>query len=172
MRRLIVLAITAALLCALPAASGTAGGAGPVGAAAAKKKCTSQQHRKHRRRCFRPGQGAAGEGSDSNAAGDSCPNTVSSPGRLAARESEYTIVLSRPSVNCRTVIVEQDNLGEDPHDLVLQKAGNAAPSYSFGELGPGGVAPRTLDLGRGTWTLYCSLPGHYDLGMHANLEVD
>jgi hypothetical protein len=175
MRRLLVLVLAAAL-CAVPAGAGSAGGA-PSGTAAAAKKCTKKKHRRHHRkrhrRCGRngAGDGGGGQGQD-GAQAENCPNTPSSPGRVAARESEYQILLSRPSVNCRTVIVEQDNFGEDPHDLVLQKVGNASPSYFYPELGPGGVAKQTLDLGKGTWTLYCSLPGHYDLGMHVNLQVD
>jgi hypothetical protein len=176
MRRLVVLALAVAV-CALPPAVGSAGSA-PVGSAVAAKKCSKKKrhHRKRKhRRCGRNGAGGgngSGQGDQQGAQADTCPNTPSSPGRVGAHESEYQIVLTRASVSCRTVIVEQDNLGEDPHDLVLQKVGNASPSYAFGELGPGGVATQTLDLGRGTWTLYCSLPGHYDLGMHVNLQVD
>ena len=174
MRRLAVLALAVAL-CALPASVGSAGGDPSGGAvvAKAKKKCSKKKRSgtasKKRRHCRRPGSqsgGAPGAGAKE----DPCPNTASSPGRVAARESEYQIVLSRPTLGCGTSIVEQDNLGEDPHDLVLNKQGSDATHY-FPELGPGGVAKRTLDLGRGTWTLYCSLPGHLEAGMRVNLEV-
>ena len=45
-------------------------------------------------------------------------------------------------------------------------------TFAFGELGPGLVSTRTFTLSRGTWTLFCSLPGHYEAGMHVNLIVN
>jgi hypothetical protein len=149
-------------------------GAAPSNAAAApvahtaKKKCGKHRHHgKRRHRCHR--KGTAGTGSSDTWP---APCNTGLPGRLGAHESEYAIVLTRPSVACGPVIVEQDNFGEDPHDLQLQKAGAPAPLFSYPELAPGGVAKQTLTLGRGTWTLYCSLPGHYEAGMHVNLTVD
>ena len=81
-------------------------------------------------------------------------------------------MLSRPSVACGRVTVQQVNNGEDPHDLQLWRAGDPGPAFAFGELGPGLVSTRTFTLSRGTWTLFCSLPGHYEAGMHVNLTVN
>jgi hypothetical protein len=175
--RVLAPALALAVALALQAPAGGAGGVLPADAAAAKakkKKCSKKHKRaaiagKKKRHCKRPAAGN-GPGSEGGKAEVPCPNTPSSPGRVSARETEFQIVLSRPSVGCGTSIVEQNNAGEDPHDLVLQKAG-ASATHVFPELGPGLVARRTLDLGRGTWTLYCSLPGHLEAGMRANLEV-
>lgn len=177
MPRLAMLVIAAAL-CALPAAA-TAGGAqtSSPGASAAAKKCGKHKRhhkgRKHRR-CKRGQNGVAGGGGAPGSGGAaSCANTASSPGRAAAFESEYTISLSRASVGCGTVILEQNTIqAMDPHNLVLQKEGDPGPSYSYDELGPGTYARQTLNLSRGNWVLYCSLSNHRALGMEVTLVVN
>jgi hypothetical protein len=180
MPRLAMLVIAAAL-CALPAA--TAGGAQPSspGASAAAKKCGNHKRhhkgRKHRR-CKRGQNGVAGGGGGGGSGSGgaaSCANTASSPGRVAAFENDnpYTISLSRASVGCGTVILEQNTIqAMDPHNLVLQKEGDPGPSYSYDELGPGTYARQTLNLSRGNWVLYCSLSNHRALGMEVTLVVN
>jgi hypothetical protein len=140
---------------------------GPTATAAKKKRCKRGKHHHRRKACRRASPGGGGVGT----AGEPPCNT-GTPGTVAGRESEYAIVLSRPSVACGRVTVQQDNNGEDPHDLQLWRVGDPGPSFSFAELGPGLVANQTFDLARGTWVFFCSLPGHYEAGMHANLTVD
>jgi hypothetical protein len=180
MRALIAVAAVGALLYALPGAG--AADRGDPGAAAAAKPCAKHKkkkhpprhhkRRRHRRHCRGSGAPGAGPGSGPGSGTAKCPSDSANPGRVAAKESEYQIVLSRPSVACGTTIVEQDNNGMDPHDLVLQKVGDSSPSYAFGELGPGGVAKKTLELGKGNWTLFCSISDHRARGMEVNLVVD
>jgi hypothetical protein len=170
MRQLVALAVFVLALGALDAAA-NAGQSSSGPRAHVAKKCSKHHrhgHGKHRRRCHPNGAASPGGGSESSP--PAC--NAGLPNRVGGHESEYAIVLTRPSVACGSVIVEQDNFGEDPHDLQLQKAGAPAPSFSFPELAPGAVAKQTVNLSRGTWTLYCSLPGHYAAGMHVNLTVD
>jgi hypothetical protein len=180
-------ALSAFALCcavAFSPAGATAGStdtsAQPV-AWAAKKKCKGKHHRsaqrKHcRKKASRDDNGGAGGGGADGGSGTGsqapCANTPSAPGRAAARESEYAIQLSRPSVGCGTLLLEQDNLGMDPHDLVLQKDGDPAPSYSFGRLDPGLHATQTLNLSRGNWVLYCDVLDHRARGMQVTLTVN
>jgi hypothetical protein len=177
MRRLVPLLI-AAMLCAL-ATSGIAGGADATGTVAKKcskrkKKRHHKRGRKHRKRRCGSATGS-GAGSGGAQGGQAKCNDASAPGRIGAREKEYSIQPTMPSVACGTVLFEQRNEGMDAHDLILQKDGDAAPSYSFSALGPGGVAKQTVDLSRGTWTLYCDVaepaPGHRALGMEVKLAV-
>jgi hypothetical protein len=165
-------------------ASGDAAPQDPVRVAASiPKKCAKHRHhfrskagrRWYKRHCG----GTSNKGSGGGGAGGGeapCPNTSASPGQMSAQEDDtplpYRIKLSRTSIDCGKVILEQQNVGEDPHDLVLQKVGNAAPSYFYGELGPGLTARQTLDLTRGSWLLYCDLPGHREAGMERTLTVD
>jgi plastocyanin len=60
------------------------------------------------------------------------------------------------------------NVGEDDHDLSIRQS-----AHVFGALAlsPGASDTLTLDLAAGTYTLYCSLPGHEDAGMRANVSV-
>src|SRR5204863_296200 len=60
--------------------------------------------------------------------------------------------------------------GADPHNLVVDRQGTVA--LSFPTLAPGGDQRQTLTLKRGTYTLYCSLLNHKDLGMQATLTVN
>jgi hypothetical protein len=175
--RLIPVLVIAAALCALPSVS--AGGTSSTATAGvAAKKCGKHKHHRkghHKRRCKRGqngGSGGAGGGSGSGG-GANCANTASSPGRAAAYESEYQIQLSRPSVGCGTVILEQNTISAmDPHNLVLQKEGDPSPSYTYDELGPGSYTTQTLNLSRGNWVLYCSLLDHRARGMEVTLRVD
>jgi hypothetical protein len=153
------------------AGADTGPGPGPTAAAAAKKKCSHRARTKaakrwHKRHC----KGKQGEAPDAP-----CTNTSTSPGRLSAQEDEtpvFLIKLSKTSIGCGKVILQQQNVGEDPHDLALQKSGNSSPSFYYPELGPGLTASQTVDLSRGSWQLYCSIPGHREAGMERTLTVD
>jgi uncharacterized cupredoxin-like copper-binding protein len=46
-----------------------------------------------------------------------------------------------------------------------------AKRYSFGTLASGEVESKTLALDAGTWSLFCALPQHAELGMTARLTV-
>ncbi|HEV3284445.1 MAG TPA: hypothetical protein VG010_09580 [Solirubrobacteraceae bacterium] len=94
------------------------------------------------------------------------------PSALGVREHEYRIGLSRLSVSAGTVIVELDNEGQDAHDLRVAPVGSEQPVLSFAELRSGGRATQTVTLRRGTYRLWCSLPGHEAAGMRALLRVN
>lgn len=90
---------------------------------------------------------------------------------LGVHETEYKIRLSRQSLRHGRVVVEVRNLGQDPHDLVVSSVTGAGPRFTFGIGVPGSRRTRVLKLAAGTWVLYCSLPGHEQLGMKATLVV-
>jgi plastocyanin len=171
MRRALVALTVLALLSAF--ASPAPGTAASVAQTAGKCKAKHKHHRKHRhhkRRCkSAAGGGGGGGGSDSTVGG------LALPGRLLVTEREVSatqlqLQLSRPSVSAGSTIVQQYNAGEDPHNLVLERGG--VPVFSFPDLDPGGSARQTLTLTRGTWTLYCGILNHRDLGMQATLTVN
>jgi uncharacterized cupredoxin-like copper-binding protein len=78
---------------------------------------------------------------------------------------EWKLTLSRPSLKAGPALVELVNRGEDPHDLHIGSAGHIPETQSL-ERGSANVT-----LAAGSYTLYCSLPGHAALGMSANLTV-
>jgi hypothetical protein len=183
MQRLLAVAIGFALCASLGAGVVLAepGGSTTGPTAVAAKKC--KKHKRHgHKRCHKKGaagddkggaNGGNGNGSSGGGSQAPCTNTPSSPGRAAAFESEYTISLSRPSVGCGTVILQQDTHGAmDPHDLILRKEGDPAPSFGYAQLGPGSTASQTLNLSRGTWILYCDIQDHQAKGMEVALTVN
>jgi plastocyanin len=165
------------LTCAIAFAGPAASGASSPARTAAKSKCKHRAKRhRHRKRCHKKKAGAVDGTTTGGAGGSTDPAATSGPpGRLLATEREVSstqlqLQLSRPSLSAGTAIVEQYNAGSDPHNLILEKAGQVA--FSFESLDPGGDARQTVTLTHGTWTLYCSLLNHRSLGMQATLTVN
>ncbi len=93
------------------------------------------------------------------------------PDRVMARGSEFNLVLSKTKVDPGRVIVQFVNDGEDPHDLRLQRVGGKT-EVAVGPIGPGMVANMDTRLRRrATYTLWCSLSDHRQLGMEATLRT-
>jgi plastocyanin len=92
-------------------------------------------------------------------------------GRLGVKASEFKFVLSRPSLAAGESIVELDNQGEDPHNLNLQLADGQGPEFHLGEVGSQKRTSGRFTLAAGTYRLWCSIPGHEELGMKATLTV-
>jgi plastocyanin len=172
----LALILSIALAVALPAASGAA----PSASSSAKHRC------KHKAKKHRPKRGhrakkrcrkkAGGTTTGEQPGKTDKPGAPSGPpGRLLATELEISptdlrLQLSRGTVAAGDTIVEQYNAGEDPHNLILERAGTVA--FSYPTLDPGGSQRQTVNLAHGTWTLYCSLLDHRSLGMQATLTVN
>ena len=99
------------------------------------------------------------------------PSTTPDPPKQLAHVQvvarEFTVTPSRKTVAAGRVVVELDNFGQDPHDLRVERQDDASTGFNFTLAKPGTVSSRKLDLGPGTWKLYCTLPGHDAMGMHA-----
>jgi len=67
-----------------------------------------------------------------------------------------------------TVDVQVTNKGKTIHNLVIKGPG---VSKSTKDLNPGGQDSFQVQLKAGTYELYCSIPGHKELGMDAKLQV-
>jgi len=91
-------------------------------------------------------------------------------GSLQVTAVEYRLLLSQGVVHAGPVSLELIDGGMDPHDLRLRRGrsgrGVAAPELTAGQRWDG-----VVDLRPGTYHLWCSLPQHYRLGMHARLRV-
>ena len=61
-----------------------------------------------------------------------------------------------------------NNRGEDDHNLAVRGGGR---EYGKLDVAPGESDTLTLNLGLGSYTLYCSLPDHEVAGMSVNINV-
>jgi plastocyanin len=121
-------------------------------------------------------QGAPGTPSASGSSGSTESPSAPSPGppspaRVQVIAKEYSFTLSRPEVPAGEVIVELLNRGEDPHNLHLLEPVAGSEAGSFSNTAPGAHADLKLNMRPGSYTLFCSLPGHQAKGMKATLVV-
>lgn len=94
---------------------------------------------------------------------------------LQVIQVEFRLLLSRGVVKAGPVDLEAIDRGMDPHDLRLQAVGSAtqftATQFTAPQLTPGQRWDGTVRLKPGVYRLWCSLPEHARLGMHATLRV-
>jgi plastocyanin len=90
---------------------------------------------------------------------------------LGVKAVEYSYTLSRPEVSPGEVIVELNNQGEDPHNLVLEHEDTADPELEIPSTPSVSQASSHFTLSPGTYRLYCSLYKHEAKGMEATLVV-
>jgi hypothetical protein len=89
---------------------------------------------------------------------------------LQVTEVEYRLILSRGVVKAGPVYLEAIDGGMDPHDLRLRHF-DAKQEIAAPELTPGRRWDAIVSLKPGLYHLWCSLPEHAKLGMHATLKV-
>jgi hypothetical protein len=89
---------------------------------------------------------------------------------LQVTEIEYRLLLSRGVVKAGPVDLEALDGGMDPHDLRLRH-GSSPSAIDTPQLMPGGRFDAVVNLTPGVYHLWCSLPGHWKLGMRAKLRV-
>jgi uncharacterized cupredoxin-like copper-binding protein len=98
------------------------------------------------------------------------------PANLLINAQEWSLWPSRGSVPAGKVYVELWNRGQDMHDAMIRRV-NASGQMVGPILGhvkvtmPGKISDATWRLKAGHYELYCSMPGHMQLGMHAKLTV-
>ncbi len=92
--------------------------------------------------------------------------------QVTAEDSNgYRFVLSRASVPAGQVVIEFVNHGEDEHNLNV-KPGEGTVEGSLPNTAPKAHPSLSVDLRAGSYTLFCSLPGHEAKGMKATLTVE
>jgi uncharacterized protein YbdZ (MbtH family) len=106
----------------------------------------------------------------------SAANKKHVPTHLLINAQEWSLWPSRGRVPAGTVLVELWNRGQDMHDTWIRRL-NAAGQMVGPVVGrvpvtmPGKISNATWHLKAGHYELFCSMPGHLALGMHANLTV-
>ncbi|MGZ4389711.1 MAG: plastocyanin/azurin family copper-binding protein [Gaiellaceae bacterium] len=87
---------------------------------------------------------------------------------IPVKESEFHIVLAAKTLKPGTYTFVVKNAGKIQHDLAV-KGGKVNVKTPL--INPGATAKLTVKLPAGTYTLYCTVPGHRAAGMQAKLTV-
>ncbi len=108
---------------------------------------------------------------------------------VAATETEYAIDLGATSVPAGDVTFQIRNAGTIEHEFVVVKTDLAADKLPMGEgevdedspqlgavdevedIEPGATPTLTVSLPAGHYVVFCNIPGHYQLGMHADFTT-
>lgn len=94
----------------------------------------------------------------------------------ASDGAHWSLVPSRTRLPAGTIHVELWNDGQDVHDVEVQRV-NAAGEMtgpilaSVHPTDPGDITHATWHLKVGRYELYCSMPGHFAMGMHSEITV-
>jgi len=110
------------------------------------------------------------------AAGVAAASKHNSPAHLMIDAQEWSLWESRSTVPAGTVLVQLWNRGQDIHDTWVRRL-NASGQMVGPVLGrvpktmPGKISDATWHLKAGHYELFCSMPGHMMMGMHARLTV-
>jgi len=89
---------------------------------------------------------------------------------VAVSETEFKIAAPAQKVPPGEVTFAVKNVGKIGHDLVVSGPGVTGAAKTA-LLSPGQSAKLTVTLAAGSYTLYCSVPGHRAAGMVAKLNV-
>jgi uncharacterized cupredoxin-like copper-binding protein len=89
---------------------------------------------------------------------------------IPVSETEFKIALAAPKVAPGKVTFTVRNAGKIQHDLVVSGPGVMGAAKTP-LLNPGQTATLTVTLAAGSYTLYCSVPGHRAAGMVTKLTV-
>jgi plastocyanin len=131
-----------------------------------------------------PGAGSAGPGSGGTSPGTtgSTPPAAETPAapagpvhvQVTAEDSNgYHFILSRTSVPAGPVVIEFVNHGQDEHNIHAVEPTEGTEAGGLKEnVQPGAHTDLSLNLHAGSYTLFCSLPGHEAKGMKATLVVE
>lgn len=92
------------------------------------------------------------------------------PARVQVSAQEFSYSLSRVKIFAGPAIVELYNLGEDPHDLRMQRIGGGR-LWKTPLVFPGKYYDLNATLVPGKYRLWCSVANHRQLGMQATLTV-
>jgi uncharacterized cupredoxin-like copper-binding protein len=88
---------------------------------------------------------------------------------VQAVESEWRVQLPSKTGPAGAYTFHVVNKGKVPHNLTID--GPGVQSAHTKTLAPGESADLNAQLAKGTYDLYCSIPGHKQLGMDAKLSI-
>jgi uncharacterized cupredoxin-like copper-binding protein len=104
-------------------------------------------------------------GVESEAKGAPAAATTTAGVPVQVQEKEYKITLSTHKVRHGLVTFVVKNVGHISHNLTIQGGKHTT------NIAPGKTVKLTVTLKKGSYTLYCSVPGHRQLGMVTKLTA-
>jgi len=121
----------------------------------------------------------ANPGQDSGALASAVPSAAqrtatAQNGRLeidANPNGQLAYQVSSATAGAGALTIESRNAASIPHDIAIQQGANG-PVLAVGPtVSNGGVSRISVNLRPGTYTFYCTLPGHRQAGMQGTLTV-
>jgi len=94
---------------------------------------------------------------------------TSKPTAVKATETDFHIALSKSSYSPGKYTFTAVNKGQTTHALEI--TGPGVKNAVTKEISPGGSAKLTVTFKKGTYDVFCPVPGHKMLGMNVNLTV-
>lgn len=86
---------------------------------------------------------------------------------IPADPAKLAFAATTANAKAGTVTLRMENPSEIPHNIALQN-----PDRKGEIVGRGGVSEVKIDLPAGTYTYYCTVPGHLEGGMKGTLVVE
>jgi uncharacterized cupredoxin-like copper-binding protein len=122
--------------------------------------------------CSSSGSPAAAPASAAPASSSAAPAAASAGGTTAvtAVETEFHIALSKKSFSPGTYKFTAVDKGHLQHNLVINGPG-VNMAKTAGLLSPGQSASVTVTLHKGSYDIFCGVPGHKAEGMNVNITV-
>lgn len=96
--------------------------------------------------------------------------TGTQPSKVTATESEFKIQLSRQSFSPGSYSFVAVNSGKLPHSLEINGPGLSNQRIG-GTIAPGQSKTLTVTLQKGTYDVFCPVPGHKQQGMDVQMTV-
>ena len=113
---------------------------------------------------------ATPSGASSPTATSPSPSSATAVGKnVGVTEKEFSITLSQKSFSPASYTFAIQNKGSFPHNLNIEGPGVDTKTSPI--LSPGQSGMLTATLQKGSYELWCSVPGHKDKGMDLTIKV-
>ncbi|MFF4505183.1 plastocyanin/azurin family copper-binding protein [Streptomyces sp. NPDC001401] len=112
---------------------------------------------------------ACSSGGGGGSSASSGASKAASGTRVTVTETEYGLKLSRSSFTPGTYTFVADNAGKITHALSID--GPGVEDAKTKNIQSGQQAMVTVTFKKGTYDLYCPIPGHKQLGMNKHIQV-
>jgi uncharacterized cupredoxin-like copper-binding protein len=117
-----------------------------------------------------PSSAAPSSAAPSSAAPSSAAAAAGGTTAVTAIETEFHIALSKKSFSPGTYKFTAVDKGHLQHNLVINGPG-VNMAKTAGLLSPGQSASVTVSLSKGSYDIFCGVPGHKAEGMNVNITV-